>query len=80
MAKKPPHLYLELIETHRRLKSAAAQVGVFISGLMEDAVQDLLRDLEEVPPGVTGPEARRFVRELRRMRRERYRRGPLQDT
>lgn len=61
MTKKPPHLYLILIETHRRLKIAAAEVGVYISELVEDAIQDLLRDLEEVPPGVTGNKARAFL-------------------
>lgn len=75
MPKKPPHLYLILLETYRRLKIAAAELGVFISELVEDAVQDLLRDLEEVPPGVRGTEALAFLRELRRKRRDHYRRG-----
>lgn len=80
MTKRPPHLYLESTETHLRLKSAAARVGVFISALMEDVAQDVLLDLEDVPPGVTGAEARRRLRERRRLRRECYGRGPQQEA
>lgn len=70
MSTKKCHVYLRCAEILRRLKVAAAQLGVTVTDLVSDILIELPQDVEHVPPGVTGSEALKFLKDLRRRRRE----------
>ncbi len=70
MTEKKSHVYLRCDEILRGLKVAAAQLGVTVTDLVSDVLFELPYDVHHVPPGVTGAEALKVLRELRKRRRE----------